>query len=192
MKKMSLRTRVEEFIAYRSGLGYDTQNCDAVLHSFVRFAKSRGLRHGKNHVLRLVPIHESTKKALQEYARNRNEYFPSRSTGHFFVNKSGKAFCNQVMASTFRGIRQRAGISAPKGRRQPRLYDLRHTFACSRLLSSIRDGKDTSRFVYRLAMYMGHDNIEHTYWYLTGTPTLLEIVGRKYEQYVNQIRGASQ
>jgi integrase/recombinase XerC len=32
---------------------------------------------------------------------------------------------------------------------------------------------------------MGHAKISHTYWYLTGVPELMQLVGQRFERYVD-------
>ena len=36
---------------------------------------------------------------------------------------------------------------------------------------------------------LGHANISDTYWYLTGTPELMESVGARFERFVRQGAG---
>jgi hypothetical protein len=40
-----------------------------------------------------------------------------------------------------------------------------------------------------LCTYLGHANISDTYWYLTGTPELMELVGARFERFVLQGAG---
>lgn len=147
------------------------------------------VRHSKNRPLRLVPIHETTVRALRFYERQRNTHFPLPASDHFFLNKLGGPV-SRCVVDNFARLRRRAGIAAAPGRRQPRLYDLRHTFACKCLLSWLREGKDVSRSIHRLAVYLGHDGVKDTYWYLTSTPMLLDIVGKHFERHVGGRRRA--
>lgn len=63
----------------------------------------------------------------------------------------------------------------------PRLYDLRHTFACNTVKRWHEAGEDVNWKLYLLSVYMGHVKLEDTYWYLSATPELLEIAARKFE-----------
>lgn len=36
-----------------------------------------------------------------------------------------------------------------------------------------------------LSTYMGHAKVSNTYWYLTGVPELLQVVGRRFEHFVD-------
>ena len=66
---------------------------------------------------------------------------------------------------------------------RPRIHDLRHTFACRRLLSWYRQGKNVHNLVAALSTYLGHGKVTDTYWYLTGTPELLAIAGGRFERF---------
>lgn len=59
---------------------------------------------------------------------------------------------------------------------QPRLYDLRHTFAVHRLTEWYRQHADVQRLV-PLSTYLGHVNLSTTQGYLTMTPELIEQAG---------------
>ena len=152
-------------------------------HSILR------VRRSKNRPLRLVPLQASAMAALQDYAYQRDRAFPVPGTDHFFLNKLGGAMLANDFTDNFRRIRQRAGIKSAGGR-QPRAHDLRHTFACNCLVSWLREGRDVSRSAHLLATYLGHDGLKETYWYLSGIPALLELVGRRFEQYASaDLRG---
>jgi hypothetical protein len=59
----------------------------------------------------------------------------------------------------------------------------RHAFACRRLLAWYREGTDIDRAIDQLSAYLGHAKVSDTYWYLTGLPELLELAGRRFEQF---------
>ena len=68
-------------------------------------------------------------------------------------------------------------------RRPPRIYDMRHTFAVNTILSWYESGEDVNAMLPVLATYMGHKRISDTYWYLTGTPELLQVAGDAFERF---------
>ena len=72
---------------------------------------------------------------------------------------------------------------------RPRIHDLRHTFACRRLLSWYRQGKNVHNLIAALSTYMGHGKVTDTYWYLTGTPELLAIAGGRFERFARTGKG---
>jgi len=62
-----------------------------------------------------------------------------------------------------------------------RLDFLRHTFACNTIKRWHETREDANRKLFLLSTYMGHVKPEDTYWYLSGTPELLGIAARKFE-----------
>ncbi len=69
---------------------------------------------------------------------------------------------------------------------RPRLYDLRHTFACRRLLKWYQEGVDVQRMIVRLPTYLGHGKPSDTYWYLTGIPDLMAIAAERFERFASE------
>jgi integrase len=67
--------------------------------------------------------------------------------------------------------------------RAPRLYDVRHSFACHTLLRWLESGVDVNNKMLYLATYLGHVKISDTYWYLTGTPELMELSSKMFGKY---------
>ena len=71
------------------------------------------------------------------------------------------------------------GLRAPTGSRRigrgPRLQDFRHSFATRRLIEWYRAGLDVGRELPKLATYLGHVDVGHTYWYIEAVPELLQL-----------------
>jgi len=65
----------------------------------------------------------------------------------------------------------------------------RHTFAVRALEASPKGRQQVGRHLLALATYMGHVNIDATYWYLEATPELLRDIARAAEKF---IRGGQQ
>jgi len=64
-----------------------------------------------------------------------------------------------------------AGIARDDGARyQPRLHDLRHTFAVHRLTAWIKRGADLNRMIPALSAYIGQVGLGSTDRYLSLTP----------------------
>ena len=81
-------------------------------------------------------------------------------------------------------MRQAAGIKrANTARYQPRLHDLRHTFAVHRLVAWYRQGAEVQRLLPKLCTYLGHVDLTATQRYLTLTPELSELASRRFERY---------
>jgi integrase len=77
-------------------------------------------------------------------------------------------------------LSRQIGIRGAFASRGPRLHDFRHRFAVQTLLHWHRNGEDVRQ---RLpALSTGHAHITDTYWYVTGTPELMEAVGQLLEK----------
>ena len=75
-------------------------------------------------------------------------------------------------------------ISRHKSSYQPRVHDLRHSFAVHRLTEWYRQNVDVQRLLPALSTYLGHVELGSTQRYLTMTPELLEQANRRFERYV--------
>ena len=134
---------------------------------------------------RHVPIGAALGAALKDY-RQRRDTLPQSSGEHsaFFASRTGHAISLGRLERVFRRLRAHAGIKRPKTDRwQPRLHDLRHTFALDRLIAWYREGADVQAHLPLLATYLGHVNVSGTQAYLTMTPTLLDEASQRFERY---------
>ena len=44
-------------------------------------------------------------------------------------------------------------------------------------------GESIDHAMFWLCTYLGHAKISDTYWYLTGVPELMDIIGAKFERF---------
>jgi integrase len=138
------------------------------------------IRQTKFRKSRLVPMHPTVTAALRRYAtcRDRDAANPA-----FFVGRHGRPLPYNTVRCTFRRLcdklRWRSNGVLPR----PRIHDLRHTFACRRLLQWYRDGVDVDQAIASLSTYLGHGKVTDTYWYLSGTGELLAIAGERFERF---------
>jgi len=134
---------------------------------------------------RLVPIGNELVGALESYRNARRQLpWPQGSESAFFSSRTGKAISLGRLEKVFVRLRAHAGLErAPEARRQPRLHDLRHTFAVHRLVSWYREGADVQACLPFLATYLGHINLSGTQAYLTMTPELLAEASLRFERY---------
>lgn len=58
---------------------------------------------------------------------------------------------------------------------QPRIHDLRHSFAVRTLIGWHRSGADINSKMPVLSTYLGHQSPAGTYWYLSAAPELMEL-----------------
>jgi len=139
------------------------------------------VRESKCRCSRVLPVAPSTLAALRDYTSCRDRTFPGHSSGALFVNVHGGKWSQIAMSHRFDRLRLASGITAGPSRRAPRLYDLRHTFACNCLIAWFRAKRDMSRCVHALSLYLGHRHIGETYWYLSAVPALMALVGQRFE-----------
>jgi len=136
----------------------------------------RWTKFGKS---RFVPIEESTRYALDEYAGRRNEIRPHRKTSAFLVSERGSRLTTIAACRTFAKLSIALGLRPEQeGRRigrGPRLQDIRHTFATRKLIEWYRAGLDVSRMMPTLSTYLGHGSVQATYWYIEAVPELLQL-----------------
>jgi integrase len=90
---------------------------------------------------------------------------------HFFLDKQGKAMSCHTVRATFQKLRRLAGIRRQGGAiYQPRMHDLRYTFAVHRLTSWFKQRADMNRLLPALAAYIGQVGLGSTERYLSMTP----------------------
>jgi site-specific recombinase XerD len=134
---------------------------------------------------RLVPIGTQLNSKLKSFARARQLLpMPDGPRSLFFASQTGDTISLKRLEKVFARLRAHAGIQRePQARWQPRLHDLRHTFAVHRLIAWYREGADVQACLPLLAVYLGHVNISGTQAYLTMTSELLAEASKRFEHY---------
>jgi integrase len=153
------------------------------LHLLVSDITSNGLliRRTKFQKTRLVPLHATAVTGLARYLTHRQE---ARCGGdHVFVSGAGQPLVYWKVHSVFRTLLKTAGIK-PSGGRWPRIHELRHTLAVRALESSPTGRQRIGQHMLALATYLGHVNINATFWYLETTPELLLDIAVVAENFV--------
>jgi integrase/recombinase XerD len=118
---------------------------------------------------RQIPIGGDLHNVLRRYLqwRSRKKY----RSGYLFVTKHDTPITVGVANHHWRRLRRTAGLNRREGTQyQPRLEDLRCTFAVHRITSWIRNGADLNRMLPALAAYMGQMGLGTTERYLFLTP----------------------
>ncbi len=131
------------------------------------------IRNTKFGKARYIPLHPSTRGALQRYARDRDRLCRNPQEPSFYLSDTGTRLTNQTVQKTFVKLSHRIGLRKKGDSRGPRLLDLRHRFAIQTLVKWHRRGLDVERLLPTLSTFLGHAEIDDTYWYLTATPQLL-------------------
>jgi integrase len=135
------------------------------------------VRESKCRHLRIVPLHPTASAALRVYAKRRNRHFPGAD--FFIVSRSGNAIAYSTIRTAFRKLCIERGWD--DGSHRPRLHDLRHTFA-SRVLRRWhnRSGDGEDRIDW-LSIYLGHERVSNTYWYLSAVPDLFAASAKRFQ-----------
>jgi integrase len=133
----------------------------------------RRTKFGKS---RIIPLHASTREALESYAVQRDHALRRVETPAFFVSAHGSRITQWSARYNFAKVSQQVGLRPPaSGHGQgPRLHDLRHRFAVRTLIEWYRKGLDVEREIPKLSTYLGHVHVNDTYWYLEAVPELLQ------------------
>ena len=138
------------------------------------------LRNGKFDSCRVVPLHVSTRRALNDYLALRDKL--GGDSDDLFVVTTGRAPTKTRVHVVFVRLARQLGIRGRKGTRGARLHDLRHTFAVRSLETCEHNREAVSHHAAALSAYLGHANIEATYWYLQATPVLMHDIAAAAEQ----------
>jgi len=128
------------------------------------------IRKTKFQKTRLVPLHDTVAARMKPYLQRRQQMRSSRR--NVFIDDDGRPLRYWDVYRTFQKLLKTASLSPP-GRRRYRLHHLRHTFAVRALEASPAGRQQIGQHMLALATYMGHVNIDSTYWYLETTPELL-------------------
>jgi integrase/recombinase XerD len=139
------------------------------------------IREAKFGKSRLVPLHPTVQAALERYLVLRRDFVGLVDS--LFLSARGRRLSYPVANKAFRDIIRLADI-APGRPRQPRIHDLRHSFA-TRVLEQCGTGRETvARHAVALMTYIGHTDLRYTYWYLQATPELMTDIAAAAEALV--------
>jgi site-specific recombinase XerD len=148
------------------------------------------IRDSKFYKTRLVPIGPRLQEELMQYGENRKQQLQRLET-LFFLTRHGTPISPKTVDRVFGRLRRHTSVCRTDGTKyQPRLHDLRHTFAVHRLVAWYQQGADVQKLLPRLATYLGHVDIQSTQHYLTMTPDLLREASLRFERYAVPGSGA--
>lgn len=142
------------------------------------------VRGTKFYKTRLVPIGCHLLKILRDYQERCGRRVTTSNEDRLLVCRDGRPLNHSSVCRVFGQLRRQAGIERNDGARyQPRLHDMRATFAVNRLTAWYRGGCDVQQLLPYLSTYLGHTSIAGTQVYLTMTPELLSQAASRFEQY---------
>jgi integrase/recombinase XerD len=160
-------------IAEALGLCFQDITPDGLVIRETKFRKSR-----------LVPLHPTTRTALEEYLAKRTRL--TIADDHLFVSLRHRPLRRTTVYPTFRRLLAAAGLPRIPGRSKPRLIDFRHTFASNVLLTSPEGRDHIGRHMLALTTYLGHAHVRSTFWYLERSPQLMGDIAQACERFVEE------
>jgi integrase len=151
-------------------------------------ARRLTVRFGKFGKTRELALHPSTVDALRRYQRLRDRLAPRTGTSAFFVSLAGNRllYCNVHHA--FHRLVRLAGLTPRSSSCRPRIHDLRHSFAVHTMLDAYACGEDGQARLTLLATWLGHVHPASTYWYLSASPELMAVAGKRLEAHLGSLR----
>jgi integrase len=129
------------------------------------------IRQTKFQKSRLLPLHHTTSRALNQYLSVRVQLRTTADT--LFVSTTGNVLSYNTVQGIFLRLARSVGLRGKPGQRGPRIHDLRHTFAVRSLEQCSHDANAVARHIVALTTYLGHAHVTDTYWYLQATPILM-------------------
>lgn len=127
----------------------------------------RNTKSGKD---RRIPISDSLISILSKHLEYKeNLGFTKSKSAYFFSSLAGNMLSNGVANKWMRKIFIMAGIETRKPLKSPRIHDFRHTFAVRTFNQMERNGMNSYSGLPILSVYMGHEDVESTKYYITLT-----------------------
>lgn len=140
------------------------------------------IRGTKFYKSRYVPLGHDVVQIVQKYMATPGRW--NQPYCSLFQSRQHRPLRHSVLDFTFRRLRRLAGVlRSDASSRQPRLHDLRHTFAVHRLTEWYKAGADVQVLLPALSTYLGHTDLRSTQCYLTMTPELLSEANRRFQDY---------
>ena len=136
---------------------------------------------------RLIPIHHSTRDALNRYLSSscRKRVVKDNAV---FVSKYGARLAYSTAASGFLEIIRSVGLREGAGKPGASLHDFRHSFAVRSLEQCSACAVSVQSHMVALSTYLGHTHIADTYWYLEATPGLTRQIATLTETYFGEVQ----
>jgi integrase/recombinase XerD len=144
------------------------------------------VRFGKFRRSREIPLHQTTVRALRDYARLRDRCVPRPRSPSFLLSSKGTRLFYKNAHYVFHEL-VRSEIVPGSGQARPRVHDLRHTFAVRTLVGWYRNGADVDALMPRLSTYLGHVAPSSTYWYLSASPELFALAARRLDRVQRRV-----
>lgn len=143
------------------------------------------IRQGKFHKERWIPLSPSTCMMIEKYFVKRQNAALFNMDDPLFMSLRHTRLHHCTVHATFRILLDQCNIHSGTDQ-YPRIHDLRHSFAVTRLLQWYRDGLDVNVQLPALSTYMGHVDVRYTHIYLQATPELFEEANKRFLKHYRQ------
>jgi integrase len=131
----------------------------------------------------LVPLHATVIAELNGYANVRDRIIKEPLSNSFFMFDPETPVDPKKLSHALRFLSRQLGLTPRGQHRNFRVYDLRHTFIVRSFVQFHAAGVDVYKAVLSLSTYVGHSEVESTYWYVTGIPELMAIAAERFHTY---------
>lgn len=134
---------------------------------------------------RRLPLAPGVMDALAHYLDNRKKMgAPTTPESSLFCDpKTGRRYAIGTMRVMLTDVLRRAGVKPLRGKRGPRIHDLRHSMVASRMREWYREGINPQEKLPYLATFLGHRDIVSTLAYLHITPELLQMASERFRKH---------
>lgn len=149
------------------------------------------IRESKFYKSRIVTFNKSVKEFISRFLGWRREKgMPETPETGLWLDRGNNPMKKDTFQDIFTRIREKAGIKREDGAvYQPRIHDLRHTFAVNRLRQWYANGEDVQKMLPALSTYMGHKHLSHTSVYLSMTDNILKITSDIFRDFAGMEGG---
>lgn len=121
----------------------------------------------KGHKDRIVVMSDDMLTLARKYDAKVEQIYPDRE--YFFQSRTGKMYSQPWSTDNFRELLISAELHKKDGR-NPREYDLRHTYATHCLYKWLQNGENINACLPYLSEYMGHAKLSSTAYYIHLVP----------------------
>ena len=135
------------------------------------------IRESKNYCSRIIPISNSLVLELKNHIKS--NIFTNND--YLFTKSNGKIY-DKHFSEKFKLILKQLNIATETGN-NPRLHDLRFTFAVKALEKMQEEGQDVYCTLPILSVYMGHKNVKSTEYYLKYTKVVRNKINIQMEKF---------
>ena len=144
------------------------------------------IRATKFRKTRLVPIHPSTRFALDHYLLNDCRKNVAKDNA-VFISTIGTRLSYSNAIHGFLEVIRSVGLRGGAGQPGPCLHDIRHTYAVRSLERCPACAQSVQKHMVALSTYLGHAHISDTYWYLEATPRLTRQIANLAEAWHEEV-----